>query len=218
MHNATQLTASTFGAVAAVAALEHGIGEVLQGNIAPRGIMILSWPNSAFFQIVAGEPALTLIPNLRLSGIATIFVALVFLGWVTVFIQSKHGGRTTLFLSIVLLLIGGGFGPPILGIISGSIATRINAPLNWSTQPLLLSLRRLLAAAWPWVYVVALAAWLFLFPGINLLAYYWGLDDSSMVYATILFAFGALLLTLITALAHDSRTRPHVCESQRYVA
>jgi hypothetical protein len=53
--NATRLTVSTFGAIAALAGIEHGIGEVLQGNKAPEGIMILSWPDSELFEILAGS-------------------------------------------------------------------------------------------------------------------------------------------------------------------
>jgi hypothetical protein len=45
MRNATKIFTSTFGAIMALAGIEHGIGEVLQGNVAPNGIMILSRPN-----------------------------------------------------------------------------------------------------------------------------------------------------------------------------
>ncbi len=64
MKSATRAFASTFGAIMALAGIEHGIGEVLQGNTTPSGVMIQSWPNSAFFRSVAGEPAMTVIPNL----------------------------------------------------------------------------------------------------------------------------------------------------------
>jgi hypothetical protein len=40
------ITVSTFGALAGLAGIEHGIGEVLQGNIAPEGPVVLSWPGS----------------------------------------------------------------------------------------------------------------------------------------------------------------------------
>lgn len=38
MNNSTRVVASTFGALAALAGVEHGIGEVLQGNVAPAGV------------------------------------------------------------------------------------------------------------------------------------------------------------------------------------
>jgi hypothetical protein len=131
MKNATKVTISTFGLFVGVAGLEHGIGETLQGNIPPSGIVIESWPGSAFFRIVAGEPAMTIIPNLLVSGLLTILVSLIFIAWAIMFVQRKHGGLVMILLSILLLLIGGGFGPPILGLILGVAATRIGAPLTW---------------------------------------------------------------------------------------
>ncbi len=49
MRNATRVTVSTFGTVAGLAGIEHGVGEMLQGNVAPDGMMILSWPESDLF-------------------------------------------------------------------------------------------------------------------------------------------------------------------------
>lgn len=40
-----RLTCSTIGAIIGIAGLEHGVGEVLQGNEAPKGLSIKSWPN-----------------------------------------------------------------------------------------------------------------------------------------------------------------------------
>src|SRR5215207_4926115 len=108
MRDALRVTVSTFGAFAALAGLEHGIGEVAQGNIAPSGIVIESWPESAFFRIV---------PNLLMTGILTVVVSLFFLMWAILFVQRNKGGLVMILLSLVMLLVGGGFGPPLLGII-----------------------------------------------------------------------------------------------------
>ena len=50
------------------------------------------------------------------------------------FIGRKHGGLVLILLSVALILVGGGLGPPILGVIVGFAATRINAPLTWCTH------------------------------------------------------------------------------------
>ncbi|GAI04081.1 unnamed protein product [marine sediment metagenome] len=42
MRNATKTTVSTFGAIIGIAGIEHGIGEILQGNMPPAGIVIES--------------------------------------------------------------------------------------------------------------------------------------------------------------------------------
>ena len=74
-RSATRVTVSTFGVLAGLAGIEHGIGEVFQGNVAPDWVMIESWPDSEVFDILSGEPAMTLVPNLLLTGIlATVLV------------------------------------------------------------------------------------------------------------------------------------------------
>jgi len=204
MRNATKVTVSTFGALAGLAGIEHGIGETLQGNRALDGIMIVSWPESAFFRIVAGEPAMTIVPNLCVTGILAILVSLVFLVWVTMFVQRKHGGLVLILLSLVMLLVGGGFGPPLLGIILGVAATRMHAPLPWWGTHLSLGSRRVLGTLWPWSFVAGVIAWLFLFPGSTILDYFVGVNNPERTMVTLIFsAFGLLLLTIVTGFAYD---------------
>ncbi len=40
MKSAIRVFASTFGSLMALAGIEHGIGEILQGNVPPTGTMI----------------------------------------------------------------------------------------------------------------------------------------------------------------------------------
>ena len=137
MNNATQVTVSTFGVIMGLASIEHGIGEVLQGNIAPSGIMFPSWPGSAFFRSVNGEPAMSIVPNLLVTGILASLVSLIFLVLAIKFVQRKHGGQVMMLLSIIMLLVGGGIFPPIIGLMIGALGTRINAPYTRSrTNPL----------------------------------------------------------------------------------
>jgi hypothetical protein len=207
MRNATKVTVSTFGAIVGLVGIEHGIGEALQGNIAPSGLVVLSWPRSEFFRILAGEPAMTVVPNLLVTGILAIFVSLVFLVWTTVFVERKNAGLVLILLSIVMLLVGGGFGPPMLGIIVGAAATRINAPLTWWRAHLSVSLRRFLGQVWPWSLVACVIAWLLLFPGISVLAYFLGVNDPSLIPVVFFSAFGVLLLTVFSGFARDIQRR-----------
>lgn len=204
MRKATKVTVSTFGAVAAMAGIEHGIGEILQGNVAPSGVVIESWPGPGLFRILAGEPAMTIIPNLLVSGILAILFSLIFLLWALLFVQRKNGGLVLIALSIVMLLVGGGFGPPLLGIILGLTATRINAPLTWWRAHLSDSTRRFLSQLWPWALVAGIIAWLFVFPGSILLDYFVGVaNPESTITALVFSAFGLLLLSIVTAFAYD---------------
>jgi cation transporter-like permease len=92
MRNATRVTVSAFGVLAGLAGLEHGIGEVLQGNIVPEGIVIQSWAGSELFRALGGEPAMTIIPNLLVSGIRTIFLSLAFTVWASLRIHRASSG------------------------------------------------------------------------------------------------------------------------------
>jgi len=73
--NATRTVVSTFGLLAGLAGIEHGVGEILQGSVRPAGPVIESWPGSKAFEILGGEPALTVIPNLLVTGIVAVIVA-----------------------------------------------------------------------------------------------------------------------------------------------
>jgi hypothetical protein len=211
MNKATKATVSAFGVLAGLAGIEHGIGEVLQGNKAPSGVIIQSWPDSPWFHILAGEPAMTLVPNLLATGSLAILVSLIFLAWATMLVERKNGGLALILLSLLMLLVGGGFGPPILGVIVGLAATRINAPLRrWRTH-LSRGPRRLLADLWPWTLGAGVIAWLLLLPGTILLDFFFGVNGLSFIVPVItlcvLSAFGLLLLTVFAGFAYDVQRR-----------
>jgi hypothetical protein len=203
--SATRVVVSTFGIIMGLAGIEHGIGEILQGNVAPNGIMFPSWPESEFFRIVAGEPAMTIIPNLLITGILAILFSLIFLIWATKFVQRKNGGLVLILLAIIMLLVGGGIFPPVIGIIIGALGTRINAPLTWWRTHPSIGLRHFLGKVWPWSFVACLIGWLFLFPGINILGYFFGVNNSNLTVILIFFALASLLLTIFTGFAYDSQ-------------
>jgi len=207
MNNSTKVTFSTFGALIGLAGIEHGIGEILQGNVAPTGLMFPSWPESAFFRSVAGEPAMTVVPNLLVTGILACFFSLAFLFWATVFIQRKNSGLVLILLASFMLMSGGGIFPPVFGAIIGILGTRIDAPLAWWRSHLSVSLRQFTQKAWPWFFAACSIAWLALFPGINLLGYFLGVNDPNLTVLLILFAFGTLLLTIFCGFASDSLTK-----------
>ncbi|HZW04373.1 MAG TPA: hypothetical protein VFF68_10625 [Anaerolineaceae bacterium] len=207
MKSAAKLTVSTFGILAAVAGLEHGMGEILQGNRPPEGIMFLSWPDSPFFQILSGEPAMSLIPNLLVSGILAVLISLVFLWWVTTQLHRKFAGWVLIGLSVLWLLVGGGFGPPILGLILG-VAVLLNPAVERGKTHKVSGVRRFLSRLWPWVYAGGLIAWLLLFPGLNLLDYSLQLSLSdAVVYGVILSSFLFLLLAIWTGAVRDRAQR-----------
>lgn len=212
MNRATRTTVAMMGTITGLAGLEHGIGEVLQGNQAPADIVIQSWPDTPAFNILGGEPAMTLVPNLLLSGALSIFFALLFIGWAILFAQRRYGGPGLILLSLILLLVGGGFGPPLFGVLLGALATRINAPLTWWRERLSPGVRGRLAKLWPWSLTACVLVWLSMFPGMVLLAHFFGIENDNLVYTLGLGMFALLLSTVVTGFARDaltnSRSRP----------
>ena len=199
------MTVSTFGVLAGLAGVEHGIGEVLQGNVAPDGVMILSWPGSEPWRIVGGEPAMTVVPNLLVTGILAIIVSLVLLVWSAAFVGRRHGGPVLVLLSVVLLLVGGGFGPPLLGTIIGVAATGMNSPHSRWRVSFPAGPRRFLARVWPWSLAACLLSWLMMLPGTVLLSHFLGVNSEGFVYALILSMFGFLFLTIAAGYARDTQ-------------
>ncbi len=205
MKNATRTFASTFGAIMALAGIEHGIGEVLQGSVAPSGVMFPSWPDSAFFRSLSGEPAMTVIPNLLVTGVLAVLVSLALLVWSVLFVHRKHGGWVMVLLSIAMLLVGGGIFPPIFGILTGVVATRIHAPVSSSKASRSDDgFQRFLAKLWPWFYTACIIAWLSMLPGVPLMETLFGVDDPMVILVISFLALGTLLLTVFSGFAYDS--------------
>ena len=157
MRRATKTTAAWLGLAAGVAGLEHGYFEILQGDTRPDGMMIASIgppciPTEAWN---ACEPALTIIPNLFLSGAISVTLGLAILVWSAGFLQRAHAGIVLMLLSMALLLFGGGIFPPLIGVIGGAVATQIHRPVTRDPG----QITRMGAGLWPWP-LAALITWL----------------------------------------------------------
>jgi len=198
-------TVSVYGCIAAAAGAEHGVGELWQGAGRPEGLVFASWAGSPFFAILAGEPAMSLIPSFRLSGAATIALSLALAAW-AIRASGRYRGLGMLALALPLLLVGGGFGPPLVAGIAGLFAALARpAGANQASA----SQRRsgpsaLLGATWPWIFGVSLATWLLLMPGTLLLDRYFTLKEpEALVMGASGAAFLGLFLSLGSALARD---------------
>lgn len=118
----TRAAASIIGIFAGLSGASHGPGEMLQGNIAPSGIMIEAWPG---LTVLAGEPAMTIVPSFLVTGVLAIIFGLIVAIWAAKFVQRKNGGLVLILLSIIMLLVGGGLFPPVFGVAAGIIGARI---------------------------------------------------------------------------------------------
>jgi len=202
MNKVTSMLFLVLGTLAGIMGIEHGIGEVLEGYRPTNGVFILSWPDSAFFEIMAGEPAMTIVPNYLVTGLLAIFFSGAFL-----IILVKPGldrkAIIILFALLVLMLLtGGGFGPPILGIIAVLIAFKRNSQLpTWSRLPS--KLHSVLSRLWPWSFGLCLLGWLMLFPGAALIVFFTGMDNVLLMVIPILIAFTFIPITLLLGFSRD---------------
>src|SRR3989442_3081375 len=143
--------------------------------------------------------AMTIIPNFFVTGLLAFNVSLIVLIWAAAFVQGKHGGKVLILLSIIQLLVGGGFISPVLCFIAGVVATRIQAPFtslraHLSVHPLR---QRWLAIGWLGsliLIVVLLAGYATLGPFFNEFVL-------SLALNPLFFILEFLLLAVLTVLA-----------------
>ena len=204
MKSTVRVVATTFGIVVALAGLEHGLGEILQGNVPPPALVFESWPESAFLEILSGEPAMSVIPNLLIAGLITVFLSLVLIAWSVAGMKTSYGGAGLILLSILLLLAGGGLGPPLMLLVVGMAATRIHRPVAWWRRRSQDGAPPLLARQWRTLLVASLVGYLALLPGIPIGEQLFGPLSAGIVVAVIIFSFVTFFLAIISALVTDS--------------
>ncbi len=112
-----------------IISIEHGIFEVLQGNIPTNGLIFNAIPPSEYW-IEGNERALSLIPNFLITGIFALIIGILVIFWTLKFVDKNNGAIIFLLLQICQLLLGGGIAFFILGILVGLVAFQINKPLN----------------------------------------------------------------------------------------
>ena len=204
MKSAIRVVATVFGLIVALAGIEHGIGEILQGNTRPSSLVFESWPGSPFFEILSGEPAMSLIPNLLISGVLTVIFSLALLVWSILAMRTKSAAIGLILFSIILLLVGGGLGPPLMLLIVGLAATRIGRPFRWWRSQAPDSRVPLFARLWRPAVFAGVVGYLALLPGVPIAEQLVGPLDAGIVVAVIAFSFGSFFLSIIAALAFDS--------------
>jgi hypothetical protein len=188
--DAERMVATTFGVFAGIGGLTHGIGEMLQGNVRPSGLMIASWTQGPIAVHMGGDPAMTVVPNATIA-------------WAAAFVQRRHGGAVLILLSVAMLLVGGGVGPPTIGVLAGIAGILIHAQLTWWHTHLSGNARRLLAGLWPWFFGAALISGVFLFLGALILMYVFDWGNELLYLNSFFLTVVFVVLAIITGIAHD---------------
>ena len=204
VNRATQTVVMAFGVLLAMAGIEHGIGEILQGHTRPAGILIQSWGDSALFSILAGEPAMTVVPSYLVSGVLTLLVSGLILVWCLFSCRRNTRGLSFFFSRSCCCWSGEVSGLLLLGIIIGLAGTKLHSgfPLlkKWNTRWIV----RLLARIWPFPLVVGVLCYLYLFPVSILLWGVWGIDTPGLIMGSSVLAFLMVFLSILSAYSHDA--------------
>jgi hypothetical protein len=201
MRRACRVTASVLGLFAGGAGIEHGIYEILQGNVRPAGLLISSMGPPCRPETVwhACEPAMTILPGFLITGILAVAIGAFVILWSLALVQRKRGGLVLILASILMLLFGGGIFPPLIGIVGGAVGTRINRPSTPARAHAPGAPARLLSRLWPWSLIV-LAGWLL---GQWLVGYFFNDFLMGSGFLIPILVIGLLLLSVLTAIAHD---------------
>lgn len=205
--SATRVVASTFGVLVGLAGIEHGYFELLQGDVRPGSIMIEAIGPAQRFWEYGTERSLTIVPSFLVTGILAMVFGLLVVIWAGAFVHRKNGAGVLLLLSIMLFLVGGGFGPIFLAILASATATRIDKPLRWWRAHLPVNVRGFLTKLWPWsivasvlLFVISVEIAIFGYP----LVWFFGTDTTFTIqYTSAYIMLGLMLLSVLTGFAHD---------------
>ena len=193
-NKASKFIASAFGMLVGLAGVEHGIFEILQGNVPTNGIDIDAIGDSFTFWEGTGERALTILPTFLLAGIASLILGIVVVIWSSLFVQRKFGASVLLILTFSLFLVGGGMAPIVLSITAVAMATRIDKPLTWWRTHLSTNLRSSLGKLWPWILLLfVIIFWSTV--GVQI----FGLPLETYLISTIVGILSIVMVTLIPA-------------------
>lgn len=135
-----------------------------------------------------------------MTGVLAVAVGLAVAAWSIWFAARSNGVLVLIGLSGLLLLVGGGLAPPLMGFVIGAVAARMHAvPRRRPGR-----FGRIIGPAWPWFLAGAVLGYLGLMPGMTL-ASIWGVASEALVIGLAAFAFTSFALALVAARAHDRR-------------
>jgi hypothetical protein len=206
---ALRAVASIFGVLAGLGGLLHAVGEILQGNVPTDGIVINSWTVGPIATQMGGDPGMTIVPNFLVTGILCLIASLAVIVWAAAFVHRKNGGWVLLALTIAMLLVGGGFGPPMLGILASVAGIGIKEPSARHTR-LSANVRRFLARLWPWIFGAYVMNGAFLVIGHIILVFFFKTSNDQIFVNSLFLAVLAFPLTMFAGIAYEIQNRERV--------
>jgi hypothetical protein len=110
-----------------------------------------------------------------------------------------------ILLSVLMLLVGGGFGPPIIGILAGVAGTGIDRPSTWWRKRRSVDVQHVLSTVWPWIFGLAVINGLFLVIGSVILVHFFDLNNPDLFTNSFFFSILSLSLTIFIGRVYDAQ-------------
>lgn len=211
MHNhfnrSAWLIAVLFGTLAAMGGMLHGVGEVQQGGVQVEQIIIESWVTGPLAEHMGGDPGMTLLPTMRLTGIVCLVSSTLLLIWSLFFMRRRFAGLIQFLLTIAMLLFGGGFGPPLAGVLASIAAFGIRSRYALWERLLSAGTIRFLARSWPIVFGITAANGLFLYVGHMVLVFIFGFTHPEPFVVSTFIVLVTVPLATFFGMGKDLETR-----------
>src|SRR5271157_2569985 len=110
-----------FGVIAGLSNMAYAIAEILEGHARPA---------AAFFAL-NGQPAITVLPDMLLTGVIGLCLSLAFTLCAVFFTKRWQGGLAMLLIACLQIPFGAGLVRLVQAMIYGLIGTRIGRPLRF---------------------------------------------------------------------------------------
>jgi len=136
--------AATFGAIAGLSNMAYAVAEALEGHTRP----------TAVFFTLNGQPAITVLPDMLLTGVIGFCLSLTFTLCAILFTKRWQGGLAMLLISCLQIPFGAGLVRLFQAIIYSLVGTRIDRPLKLWTAILRQPSRSKFSRLWPASFIV----------------------------------------------------------------
>jgi hypothetical protein len=206
VNQAIQRVASVWGVIFGISSMSHGFFESMQGTTPTGGLMIEAVSEGQRFWSHGAEPALTILPNFLMTGIAAMLLGLALIVWSLRYLDTSRSASVLLGLFVLSMLVGGGIAQVLLFPFICVFAAHIHLPLACWAHILPERLRAVIAPWWGWLLGLSAAALLYtlfvatfgLVPGLS--------DEAQILNVMgllLVVALGSYILSFLAALAHD---------------
>jgi hypothetical protein len=207
-----RVLAAAGGVLAGIGGAVHGVGEVMQGPGWSGSIFFESWTTGPIADNLGGEPGLSLVPDLLVSGLLTLGSAAALAWWSVRHRDHRYAGRVMAALSVLMLLVGGGVGPPTMGLLAALAAGAANCSDHRGPTWAHGRTGALLARSWPALFWLSLTDYVFLALGSLFVGVVLGIDLSWAFVLALLLTLLLMPLATLAGTAEAARGTPATWE------